>query len=409
MRVCLAAVLGAALAGGCGTSATSAPDAAPHADGPAAAVDAAAPADAAPSLYADYVAQGCERIEQWAPDGGAGHGEPPSSAVCVGHAPLTLTFAPITSPDVESYLWDFGDAPPDGGLPPPDGDGGSLRTDPTPTHTFVLPGSYDVRLTVAGAAGTLAIHHDPPFVQVLPNPLAGACEPQYGDAQCEAGLACSCPADAPGDTSCPPELDRALCSSGCGTSADCPVGSACVDLGVTASWRQPLCLPVCQDSAGCRPGLRCRSLPAAEPAGPGWAQVCFPAWLGDLAAPCLDASGVPRPEACTGGLCLPLGLEGYCSADCGHRPCPTGAACVRLGGADGPSVCLMTCTATPCTGDPLLGCEGAGAGGDLGFELLDVDPPAGPYCAPRRCLSSADCGGLPCTDLGGVHYCQPAA
>ncbi|HEY3358726.1 MAG TPA: PKD domain-containing protein [Polyangia bacterium] len=391
-----AALMLAVLAAGCGRSAVVTPDAGPPpADAAAPPVDAPLAGDAAPGFFADFVAQGCERVEVWTSDGGADHGESASGYVCVGHAPLTLTFAPLTSPDVESYVWDFGDVP---GAPPAE--------EATPTHTFVLPGSYDVRLTVGGPAGTAAVHHDPAFVQVLANPVGGACDRELASpGQCEPGLTCSCPTDAADDAACPPALGRGLCGAPCSAAADCGPDQTCADLSVSAAWRQPLCLPACDDAGGCPAGLACRRLPAADPAA-GWEAACFPAYLGDIGAPCLDASGAPRPEACAGGLCLAeLGQSGYCSAECRERPCPAGAACVRLGGATGPAVCLATCTADPCVADPLLACEEPGPG-SLGFAVIDSPPPAGPFCAPRRCTGGADCAGLSCVELGGAGFCQ---
>jgi hypothetical protein len=182
----------------------------------------------------------------------------------------------------------------------------------------------------------------------------------------------------------------------------------CVDLALSSSARTPICMPACDADTPCRPGLTCRALPAIAVNGPTWAQACFSSFLGDIGTPCLDVTGANQPDACAGGLCLgDLGLEGYCSADCTSRACPPGAACAALGGAGGPAVCLATCGADACTDDPLLACEAPGDG-TLGFTLVGASPPAGPYCAPRRCADSAECGGLPCTELGGASFCQPA-
>jgi hypothetical protein len=330
------------------------------------------------------VAEGCVAIESWVGDAGTG-----GNLVCVGPAPLTLTLVPLTSPDVTSYLWSFGDGSP-------------TSAAPTPTHTFVLPGGYDVRLIVGSPAGTLAVHHDPPFVQVRPNALGGACDVT---AQCAPELICTCPTDDAAATSCPAAFGHALCTKECIASDDCGQGSVCIDLGVSAPWRTPLCLRACAGAGSCRAGFECRQLPTTTVSEPGWATACFPSFLGDLASPCLGPSGEPRPEGCVGGVCLELGALGYCSADCRDRPCPSGTACARLLDGTERMACLATCAEVACEDDPLLACEEPGPGG-LGFEVLDPEAPAGPYCAPRRCRTAADCRGLACVTVGGEGFCQ---
>jgi len=135
---------------------------------------------------------------------------------------------------------------------------------------------------------------------------------------------------------------------------------------------------------------------------------CFPAFLGGVGVPCLDADGLPVPTTCLGGLCLEVGTFGYCSAACEVGGCPAGSECAKFGGAGGHSVCLGTCDALSCSDDPLLGCEAPDAAGRLGFEIVDVTPPpAATYCAPKRCTGPADCQGLRCEPLDGASFCQP--
>ncbi len=57
-----------------------------------------------------------------------------------GEAPLTVAFADDSHGNVESRLWDFGDA--------------ATSTDQNPSHTYWNVGSYTVKLTVAGPTGT---------------------------------------------------------------------------------------------------------------------------------------------------------------------------------------------------------------------------------------------------------------
>jgi PKD repeat protein len=55
-----------------------------------------------------------------------------------GQAPLTVRFTDTSTGDPISYLYRFGD--------------GSIFTGPNPTHTYYLPGSYTVSLTVRGSS-----------------------------------------------------------------------------------------------------------------------------------------------------------------------------------------------------------------------------------------------------------------
>jgi hypothetical protein len=361
-------------------------------------------ADAAASndgglLVADFVAEGCERLEVWGGDGGVPDDGGASGKVCVGHAPLTLTFIPVTTENVDSYVWTFGEP------------NETPKRDETPTHTYVLPGSFAVTLTVGGPAGTLTVKHEPPFVRVLPDPTGWPCDRSE---QCAAGLDCTCPHATASDTSCPAAFGvGALCTRECASDADCGTDSACVDLDPShltgdPPWRAPLCLATCASTTVCPTGLSCRSLPAAQGLGT-WVSACFPEFLGDVGAPCLDADGQTEPLTCVGGVCLEVGSSGYCSAACDPASCPAGSACAVVGAAGGHSMCLASCESTACDGDPLLGCEAPDPSGRLGFELVGVSPPAGAtYCAPRRCTGPADCQGLRCEELDGASFCQPS-
>lgn len=76
-----------------------------------------------------------------------------------GPAPLTVTFTDQSAPTPTAWQWDFGD--------------GSGSTERSPQHTYAVPGSYDVTLSVTntGGSGTLtrpayvvADHADPVIV-----------------------------------------------------------------------------------------------------------------------------------------------------------------------------------------------------------------------------------------------------
>src|SRR5271154_127442 len=62
------------------------------------------------------------------------------AAVCAGAPPLTLTFSPVSSTPLTRFLWTFGDGTP-------------TSADRAPTHTYVLPGAYDVSLVAGGSVG----------------------------------------------------------------------------------------------------------------------------------------------------------------------------------------------------------------------------------------------------------------
>ena len=58
-----------------------------------------------------------------------------------GPAPHTVRFTCTSDGQIKEHIWDFGD-------------GSYLSTDVNPVHTYQLPGTYTVRLTVSGPGGT---------------------------------------------------------------------------------------------------------------------------------------------------------------------------------------------------------------------------------------------------------------
>src|SRR5213075_2250937 len=113
----------------------------------------------------------------------------------------------------------------------------------------------------------------------------------------------------------------------------------------------------------------------------------------DLGSSCRAADGRLRDAACTSGTCVDMGSAGLCAAACGSdADCPAGAACATFG--DGRKLCLRSCGgAGACTYDPLLACESPGAAGPLGFTVAgSAGDPTATYCAPRGCVSAANCG-----------------
>jgi PKD repeat protein len=63
-----------------------------------------------------------------------------------GAAPLSVTFTDVSSgyPHPTAWLWDFGD--------------GSTCPSQNKIHTYILPGTYDVKLRISGPAGTVWVN-----------------------------------------------------------------------------------------------------------------------------------------------------------------------------------------------------------------------------------------------------------
>jgi hypothetical protein len=298
---------------------------------------------------------------------------------CRGPAPLTVSFAPITTGNVSRLLWDFGDQ--------------TTSSDPTPTHTYALPDSYDVVLL--GAPGLSS----PPrkgFIEVTTNPLGGPCDITP---QCEANMACLCGQAA----QCPAAFARGVCTLGC-AAGSCPEGAVCADLGrglpapTGQTWRAAQCLRACTGDTDCAQGQRCRTVPVAGGPMARWQTACFFDFPSDPGAPCRGPGGAAQDDICLGGRCADFGARGLCTADCAAAPCPSGTACALFG--DGRKLCLRRCEgASGCNEDPLLACATEGGAGPLAFTLVGADatrpgtpdtmPPG--YCAPRPCTSDAVC------------------
>jgi PKD repeat protein len=99
-----------------------------------------------------------------------GEEEPPvadfSADETSGEAPLTVNFTDLSTGDITSYDWDFGD--------------GNGSTDASPSHVYSAAGTYTVSLMVSGPGGSstetktdLITVTDPPsgsFVLALPSP-----------------------------------------------------------------------------------------------------------------------------------------------------------------------------------------------------------------------------------------------
>jgi hypothetical protein len=70
-----------------------------------------------------------------------------------GHAPLKIQFMDKSSGGITEWLWDFGD--------------GTTSTNASPKHSYLLPGTYTVTLTVTGPGGSASkVKKD--YISVLP-------------------------------------------------------------------------------------------------------------------------------------------------------------------------------------------------------------------------------------------------
>jgi len=346
---------------------------------------------------------------------------------CVGTAPLTVTFSPVTSGPLDQFLWDFGD-----------GSTSSLRA---PVHTYTLPSAkpYDVSVTAGGPGVGSILRERDKLIAVVPAALGAACDI---DAQCAGGLGCLCGS---ATASCPAAFARGLCSLACGNGT-CPAGAVCADLSplaghadggtgndggdagagadagqgdggadspAPAPWQRPSCLASCTTDTDCGPGLSCRDLPGRAATGApvvAWIKACFAGYPLDLGSSCRAADGRLRDDACTSGSCADMGSAGLCTAACAtDADCPSGTACATFG--DGRKLCLRACRqAGTCTYDPLLACESPGAAGPLGFTIAgSSNDPSATYCAPRGCLSAASCGpsGVCTASNNAAGHCVP--
>jgi PKD repeat protein len=168
--------------------------------GPDAGSGDAAASDAPGALALDFAATGCARRDAGATsaDGGV--------APCTGAAPLTLTFTPVSSPALTRFRWTFGDDSPP-------------SSERAPTHTYVLPGVYDVGVVAAEDSGGSVSRQHPGFVAVAANAAGSPCDV---DAQCAKGLFCLCGESAPCGDGFPHGICTSACKAGsCGASAAC--------------------------------------------------------------------------------------------------------------------------------------------------------------------------------------------
>jgi PKD repeat protein len=295
--------------------------------------------------------------------------EPGFESSCSGPAPLKITFLPAASGSVDSFLWLFGD--------------NTQSSDTIASHTFSLPGRYDVVLVGGDRAGSV-FRARPGYINVLPNPLGGPCDVS---AQCASDLQCYCGSS---DT-CSAEFTAGFCSKPC--ASNCAEG-ACVDLSLsgqadeTSPWRTALCLATCTANSGCTGNLRCRELPGRSVPTP-WVNACFAERPTGAGSRCRGSNGLLQQNACLTGLCEDLGAYGLCTPSCADGACPANTACATLAG--GSRRCIPRCgTAFACNQDPLLACVPEGIAGPRGFAV-DGAAKDERFCMPKTCTDDASC------------------
>ena len=90
-----------------------------------------------------------------------------SASPTTGVRPLTVHFTDESTGDIESWTWTFGD--------------GNTSTASNPSHTYENPGTYTVKLSVAGPGGQeeiekvglVTVGHAPPFADFTADPQSG--------------------------------------------------------------------------------------------------------------------------------------------------------------------------------------------------------------------------------------------
>jgi PKD repeat protein len=82
-----------------------------------------------------------------------------------GRMPLSVSFTDLTTGPVTEWTWDFGD--------------GLTSSERHPTHTYLRPGLFSVRLTVRGGGGVGTVNW-PELIRVLPPRLGPGVRPRWG-------------------------------------------------------------------------------------------------------------------------------------------------------------------------------------------------------------------------------------
>jgi len=319
--------------------------------------------DVAGTLALDFAVTGCASFDVVAER-------------CAGTPPLTLAFSPVSSASLTRFLWTFGDGSP-------------TSSERAPTHTYVLPGTYDVSVVGAGASGSVS-RTRAQLVVVAALATGAPCDV---DAQCAHGMACLC-----GGGACAPTFARGLCTSACPT-AGCGTGTVCATLGLprgTAS----------ADASVAGDAADAADATTTSDAADGDAATSDAADASD------DASSVEAPDAATTDA---AGVADGAASDAPDaRDAPAAA---EAGGADAAAgsmvmpLCLATCaTDTDCAVG--LACRSLPAAGATQARWARACvPPAlrdvGDSCRDAAGALAEDlCATGACADLGALGLCS---
>jgi len=96
-----------------------------------------------------------------------------SADVLQGCEPLFVNFMNNTTPNIQSYIWNFGD---------PNSGSNNISIIQNPSHLFNGPGTYDITLSVTTTDGCNGIYTYQDMITVYPNPVASFYpQPEIGD------------------------------------------------------------------------------------------------------------------------------------------------------------------------------------------------------------------------------------
>jgi PKD repeat protein len=324
-------------------------------------------ADVAGPLAVDIAVTGCATFDV-------------AAEACAGAPPLTLTFAPVSSPSLTRFLWTFGD-----GSPP--------SSERAPTHTYLLPGTYDVGVVAEGAMGSVS-RTRANLVSVAALATGAPCDV---DAQC-AGGSCLC-----GGGACAPTFPRGVCTAAC-PAAGCAAGTVCATLEVPASAANP--------DAGGPAGT---SDAAEAPDGAGDAAASDAAAARD--APTGDAlTGAGPSDAAAGDTPVEAGAQTDVAADASARnDAPQGggtdAGAPDAAGPTPTALCLASCTSDKdCVGGLVCRALPAADATPARWTRACVPPSLrdlGDSCRDASgALADMLCATDACADLGALGLCS---
>jgi PKD repeat protein len=333
-------------------------------------------ADVAGPLAVDFAVTGCATFDV-------------AAESCAGAPPLTLMFSPVSSPSLTRFLWTFGDGSP-------------TSSERASTHTYLLPGTYDVGVVADGAMGSVS-RTRASFVSVTALATGAPCDV---DAQC-AGGSCLC-----GGGACAPTFPRGVCTAAC-PAAGCAAGTVCATLEVPApgAAKPDGGGPAAGDAADARDAPTSSDATARDGAGDtvtSDAAAARDAPTGDAPAGPSDAAASDTPvdsraqtdaaADASAGNDAPQGAGTDAGAADGAGPTPT-------------ALCLASCTTDKdCAGGLVCRAVPAAAAAPPRWTRACVPPSLrdlGDSCRDATgALADALCATDACADLGALGLCS---